>query len=154
MPVSRPSDQPSGLIAFLRRKTTFAFIYPASSPSSATAASALRRRRRSMTSAAQSLHALHCKADPLLSPGDHASRLLSSSTAGSVPTLVLYGAGEVMADQSERLLKALGDQGEGRMARQCHAWPLVLFNLGRSNRERGLGVLEIAQWIAAKESKR
>jgi acetyl esterase/lipase len=143
----RPSDQASGLATFVRRKTAFALLYPARSPSPAAQAVALQRRRRS--SPAESLHALHCKADALLSPGDHAAKLLHPSVAGAprVPTLVLYGTGEVLADQSERLLAHLGDAGTAVKAANVHAWPLVAFYLGRNERERASGVLGIAEWV-------
>lgn len=99
-------------------------------------------------------HNSYCRQNYLLSPGDHLYLLDVAST--SCPILVLYGKGEILADQS----RAIGVLGDGKTPRHgvelierrtVHAWPMVMFNLGMDEEERAFGLREISRWITAHE---
>ena len=92
--------------------------------------------------------------DPVASPHSHLDVLGRASGA----TLVCWGEGEVLADDAAKLC-TISDKWQALTAPSVHAWPMVLFNLGRNVEEvrgsrpdhltpqRATGCESIGRWV-------
>ena len=92
--------------------------------------------------------------DPVASPHSH----LDVLGRASGDTLVCWGEGEVLADDAAQLT-AISDKWQALTAPSVHAWPMVLFNLGRNVEEvrrsvragltgqRATGCESIGRWV-------